>query len=57
MTQQWKWWWNMLVDLLRNLADAKTKSEKETAYRNLERVGMDRSTANFMLNILGKRGK
>lgn len=44
----------MLTDLLRNLADAKTKSEKETAYRNLERVGMDRYTANAMLNILGK---
>ena len=47
----------MLTDLLRNLADAKTNSEKEAAYRNLERVGMDRYTANTMLNILGKRGK
>ena len=47
----------MLVDMLRNLADAKTKSEKESAYRNLEKVGMDRHTANTMLNILGKRGK
>ena len=46
----------MLVDMLRNLADAKTKSEKETAYRNLERAGMDRYTANTMINILGKKG-
>ena len=47
----------MLVDMLRNLADAKTQSEKESAYRNLEQVGIDRYTANTMLNILGKRGK
>ena len=46
----------MLVDMLRNLANARTEKEKEIAYRNLERVGMDRYTANAMLNILRKRG-
>ena len=45
----------MLVDMLRNLANAKTERERETAYKNLERVGMDRYTANAMLNILRKR--
>ena len=48
----------MLINLLRNLLCAKTKSEKETAYRNLEQVGVNRLTANTMINILVKdRGK
>jgi hypothetical protein len=35
----------MLADLIDNLRAAKTDKEKERAFRDLERVGMDRFTA------------
>lgn len=38
----------MLADLIMALRAAKTAEEKEKAYRQLERVGMDRMTANIV---------
>lgn len=38
----------MLDDLLKALAEARNEKEKEKAYRNLERVGMDRMTAGML---------
>ncbi len=38
----------MLDDMIQALMEAKTPKEKELAYRNLERVGMDRTTANVV---------
>lgn len=35
----------MLSDMIADLITAKTEDELETAYRNLERVGVDRWTA------------
>ena len=35
----------MLSDLIVNLINANTEEELETAYRNLEKVGVDRYTA------------
>ena len=35
----------MLSDLITALMNAKTETELETAYRNLEKVGVDRWTA------------
>lgn len=35
----------MLSDLIAALITAKTEDELETAYRNLEKVGVDRYTA------------
>lgn len=37
----------MLKDLLIKLAEAKSKEEKEEAYKLLEKVGVDRITADF----------
>lgn len=44
----------MLADLLKDLAEARNEKEKEKAYRNLERVGMDRMTANAMVAEMRK---
>lgn len=44
----------MLADLIKALANAGSKKEKEKAYRNLERVGMDRMTANMLVRELKK---
>lgn len=44
----------MLADLLKALAEAGSKKEKEKAYRNLERVGMDRMTADVMVAEIRK---
>ena len=38
----------MLMDLVMNLVIASDKKEKEKAYRALEKVGVDRRTANVM---------
>ena len=38
----------MLYDLLIDLICASTPQDKERAYRNLERVGVDRATANIL---------
>ena len=38
----------MLMDLVMNLVQAVDPKEKERAYRNLERVGVDRITADVM---------
>lgn len=39
----------MLTDLLAALAGTKSSKEKERAYKDLERVGMDRRTADFLV--------
>ena len=39
----------MLKELLENLRDAKTDKQKEKAYTALCRVGMDKATADFLL--------
>lgn len=41
-----------MKELLEALMNAKTKTEIEKAYRNLERVGMDRMTAKILVNKL-----
>lgn len=38
----------MLSDLIVVLQNAKTAAEKEKAYRQLEKVGMDRMTADII---------
>lgn len=38
-----------MKELLLALINAKTDKEKESAYRALERVGMDRFTANVLI--------
>lgn len=38
----------MLSDMVANLITAKTEKEKETAYKNLEKVGVDRYTADLL---------
>ena len=40
---------NMLLDLLMCLKDAKTEKDIETAYKKLERVGVDRMTTKILL--------
>lgn len=40
----------MLEDMLLAVVNAKDNKEKETAYKNLERVGIDRRTANVLVN-------
>ena len=40
----------MLYDLLWALYTAKTDKEKSKAFRNLEKLGMDRQTATMMVN-------
>ena len=42
----------MLSDLVANLLDAKTADAKERAYKALERVGVDRMTADVMAESL-----
>lgn len=44
----------MLDDLLKALAEARNEKEKEKAYRNLERVGMDRMTAGMLVAEMTK---
>lgn len=44
----------MLADLLKALAEAGDKKEKEKVYQNLERVGMDRMTANVLVAEMRK---
>lgn len=39
----------MLSDMIADLITAKTEEERETAYRNLEKVGVDRWTANLLV--------
>lgn len=46
----------MLYDLLIDLICASTKHDKELAYKNLERVGVDRATANVLADEI-KTGK
>ncbi len=38
----------MLSDLIIDLITAKTEKEREIAYRNLEKVGVDRMTADLI---------
>ena len=38
----------MLSDMIADLITAKTEKERETAYRNLEKVGVDRITADLL---------
>ena len=48
----------MLRDMLRNLANAETKKEQEKAFKELEKVGMDRRTALMLVAELKlKNGK
>lgn len=42
----------MLRDMLLDIKYAKSQKDRERAYKRLERVGMDRATADFMI----KRG-
>lgn len=38
----------MLSDMIAALITAETEKERETAYRNLEKVGVDRMTADLL---------
>lgn len=38
----------MLSDMIVDLITAKTEKERETAYKNLEKVGVDRMTADLI---------
>ena len=38
----------MLSDMIADLILAKTEKERENAYRNLEKVGVDRMTADLL---------
>lgn len=40
----------MLHNLLEALINAKTEKEKEKAYKSLERLGVDRNTANVLIS-------
>ena len=44
----------MLADLLKALAEAGSPKEKEKAYRNLERAGVDQLTADILVKELKK---
>lgn len=44
----------MLADLLKALAEAGNTKEKEKAYQNLERAGMDRMTADVLVAEMRK---
>ena len=44
----------MLSDLITDLIRAKTPKEKEAAYRRLERLGVDRITADIAAEELRK---
>ena len=46
----------MLMDLILLLLEASTEKEKERAYRNLEKVGVDRRTADMMAAEFYKGG-
>lgn len=47
----------MLSDLIMDLIAAKTAAEKEKAYRQLERAGMDRMTARIVAAEMGRDKK
>lgn len=47
----------MLEDMVRELVNARTPKEKEKAYRKLERVGMDRMTADIIADEMRKEQK
>lgn len=47
----------MLSDLIMLLLEASSPKEEEKAYRNLERVGVDRMTADFMAAQFTEGGK
>ena len=47
----------MLSDLVANLLDAKTADAKERAYKALERVGVDRITADVMVEEMREEDK
>lgn len=47
----------MLEELVTELANAKTDKEKEKAFRQLERVGVDRLTARVLVEELRKEKK
>ena len=47
----------MLMDLVMALVTAVGKAEKERAYRNLEKVGVDRRTADVMAAEFYKEAK
>ena len=38
----------MLIDFIMNLLEAVSPEDKEKAYRNLERIGVDRITADVI---------
>ena len=38
----------MLSDMIADLITEKTEKERETAYKNLEKVGVDRMTADLL---------
>ena len=42
----------MLMDLIEALMSAATEKDKERAYRNLEKVGMDKATADAVVKEL-----
>lgn len=46
----------MLMDLVMELVTASCKEEKEKAYRRLEKVGVDRRTADVMAAEFTKEG-
>ena len=39
----------MLIDLIDAVVYAKSKNQREIAYRNLEKVGMDKATATMLV--------
>lgn len=47
----------MLMDLVMDLVQAVDPKEKERAYRHLERVGVDRATADVMAAEFYKEAK
>lgn len=47
----------MLMDLVMELVTATDEKDKERAYRKLERVGVDRITADIMAAEFWKDGK
>lgn len=47
----------MLLDLINALINAETEKDKERAYRNLEKVGMDRVSANCIMQEMLKESK
>lgn len=47
----------MLMDLIMNLVYASDPKDKEKAYRNLEKVGVDRISANLMAEEFYKEAR